>query len=43
MNVVQDSRLSASLLARTVIERDYLRVTHLARLIDSRRPGEAGA
>ena len=36
MNVVQDSRLSASLLARTVIERDYLRVAHLAGLMGAR-------
>jgi stress response protein SCP2 len=36
MNVVQDNRLSASLLARTVIERDYLRVAHLAGLMGAR-------
>jgi hypothetical protein len=38
MNVVQGSRLSTSLLARTVIERDYLRVAYLARLMAARTP-----
>jgi hypothetical protein len=33
MNIVQGSRLSTGLLARTVIERDYLRVEYLARLM----------
>jgi hypothetical protein len=36
MNVVQGSRLSTGLLARTVIERDYLRVAHLAGLMGAR-------
>jgi hypothetical protein len=36
MNIVQASRLSTSLLARTVIERDYLRVAHLAGLMGTR-------
>ena len=36
MNVVQGSRLSTSLLARTVIERDYLRVEYLAGLMGAR-------
>lgn len=36
MNVVQGSRLSTSLLARTVIERDYLRVGYLAGLMGLR-------
>jgi hypothetical protein len=36
MNVVQGSRLSTSLLARTVIERDYLRVSYLAKLMAAR-------
>ena len=41
MNVVQDSKVSASLLARTVIERDYLRVAHLAGLMGARTPDRA--
>jgi hypothetical protein len=41
MNVVQDSRLSTSLLARTVIERDYLRVAHLAGLMGARTADRA--
>jgi hypothetical protein len=36
MNVVQGNRISASLLARTVIERDYLRVGYLAGLMGAR-------
>jgi stress response protein SCP2 len=36
MNVVQGNRLSTSLLARTVIERDYLRVGYLAGLMGAR-------
>ena len=36
MNVVQGNRLSTSLLARTVIERDYLRVGYLAALMGAR-------
>ena len=36
MNVVQGNRLSTSLLARTVIERDYLRVAYLAGLMAAR-------
>jgi hypothetical protein len=36
MNVVQGNRLSTSLLARTVIERDYLRVGYLAGLLGTR-------
>jgi stress response protein SCP2 len=36
MNVVQGSRLSTSLLTRTVIERDYLRVSYLAKLMAAR-------
>jgi hypothetical protein len=36
MNVVQGNRLSTSLLARTVIERDYLRVEYLAGLMGAR-------
>jgi hypothetical protein len=36
MNVVEGNRLSAGLLARTVIERDYLRVAHLAGLMGAR-------
>jgi hypothetical protein len=36
MNVVQGSRLSTGLLARTVIERDYLRVAYLAGLMGPR-------
>ena len=36
MNVVQASQLSTSLLARTVIERDYLRVAYLAGLMGAR-------
>ena len=36
MNVVQGNRLSTSLLARTVIDRDYLRVGYLAGLMASR-------
>jgi hypothetical protein len=39
MNVVQASRFSTSLLARTVIERDYLRVGYLAALLAKRAPG----
>jgi len=38
MNVVQASRFSTSLLARTVIERDYLRVGYLAALLAKRTP-----
>ncbi len=41
MNVVQDSQLSTSLLARTVIERDYLRVAYLAGLMGARTPDRA--
>jgi hypothetical protein len=41
MNVVQDSQLSTSLLARTVIERDYLRVAHLAGLMGARTADRA--
>ena len=36
MNVVQASKFSTSLLARTVIERDYLRVGYLAELMGAR-------
>ena len=36
MNVVQGNKLSTSLLARTVIERDYLRVGYLAGLMGAR-------
>lgn len=36
MNVVQGNRLSTSLLARTVIERDYLRVGYLVGLMGAR-------
>ena len=36
MNVVQGNRLSTSLLTRTVIERDYLRVGYLAGLMGAR-------
>jgi hypothetical protein len=36
MNIVQGNRLSTSLLARTVIERDYLRVAYLAGLMGAR-------
>jgi len=38
MNVVQASKFSTSLLARTVIERDYLRVGYLAALLATRTP-----
>jgi hypothetical protein len=38
MNVVQASKFSTSLLARTVIERDYLRVGYLAALLAGRTP-----
>jgi hypothetical protein len=38
MNVVQASKFSTSLLARTVIERDYLRVGYLAALLAKRTP-----
>jgi len=38
MNVVQASRFSTSLLARTVLERDYLRVGYLAALLAGRTP-----
>ena len=38
MNVVQASKFSTSLLARTVIERDYLRVGYLAALLAERTP-----
>jgi hypothetical protein len=41
MNVVQDSRLSTGLLARAVIERDYLRVSYLAGLLGARTPDGA--
>ena len=43
MNVVQASKFSTSLLARTVIERDYLRVGYLAALLAKRTPGRAAA
>ena len=36
MNVVEGNQLSTSLLARTVVERDYLRVGYLAGLMGSR-------
>jgi hypothetical protein len=36
MNVVQGNQFSTSLLARTVIERDYLRVGYLAGLLGAR-------
>jgi hypothetical protein len=36
LNVVQGNKLSTSLLARTVIERDYLRVQYLSALMGSR-------
>jgi hypothetical protein len=39
MNVVQDNKLSTSLLTRTVIERNYLRVGYLVKLMES---GPAG-
>jgi hypothetical protein len=38
MNVVQAGKFSTSLLARTVIERDYLRVGYLAALLAKRTP-----
>ena len=38
MNVVQQSKLSTSLLVRAVIERDYLRVEYLAALLSARTP-----
>jgi hypothetical protein len=41
MNVVQGNQLSTSLLARTVIERDYLRVAHLAGLMGARAADSA--